>query len=186
VDAIASTTAGEVAPSRQDRLVSCDRRQRLAQGGLLWTKTGPNPTDRRKCGSKHHLATDAHGIPLACQLTGANTHDVTQLLELVDGIAPLRGKRGRPRRRRQRVQADRAYDSQRHRRELRRRHITPVIAKRNTAQCSGLGKTRWVVERILAWLHQLRRLCTRYDRRDDIHEAFMALGCSLICWNYLN
>jgi hypothetical protein len=38
----------------------------------------------------------------------------------------------------------------------------------------------------LAWLHQFRRLRTRYDRRVDIHEAFMSLGCAMICWNYLN
>jgi transposase len=131
------------------------------------------------------MATDANGIPLACQLTGANAHDVTQLLELVDGIPPIRGKRGRPRRRPACVQGDRGYDSQPHRRELRRRHITPVLARRNTDHGSGLGETRWVVERTLAWFHQLRRLRTRYDRRADIHEAFMAIGCSLICWKYL-
>ena len=45
-------------------------------------KTGPNPTDRRKPGSKHHLLTDANGIPLKTILTGANRHDVTQLLPL--------------------------------------------------------------------------------------------------------
>ena len=46
-------------------------------------KTGPNPTDRRKPGSKHHLIADAQRIPLAAILTGANPHDVTQLLPLV-------------------------------------------------------------------------------------------------------
>lgn len=39
--------------------------------------TGPNPTDRGKLGSKHHVLTDARGIPLAMTLTGANRHDVT-------------------------------------------------------------------------------------------------------------
>jgi len=47
-------------------------------------KTGPNPTDRRKLGSKHHLLTDAHGVPLSSTLTGANRHDFTQLLPLID------------------------------------------------------------------------------------------------------
>src|SRR5262249_14152700 len=37
-------------------------------------KTGPNPTDRRKLGSKHHMLTDANGIPLAVILTEANRH----------------------------------------------------------------------------------------------------------------
>jgi hypothetical protein len=36
-----------------------------------------------------------------------------------------------------------------------------------------------------AWLAKDRRLTIRYERRDDIHEAFLHLGCSLICLNYL-
>jgi transposase len=48
-----------------------------------------------------------------------------------------------------------------------------------------LGRHRWVVERTLAWLAKYRRLTIRYERRDDIHEAFLHLGCSLICLNYL-
>jgi transposase len=122
---------------------------------------------------------------LAIVLTGANTHDVTQLIPLVDGIRPVRGKRGRPRQRPQRVQGDRGYDSEPHRQQLRQRHIEPVLAKRNTEHGSGLGVFRWVVERTLSWVHQFRRLRTRYDRRPDIHEAFMSLGCAMICFNYL-
>jgi transposase len=132
------------------------------------------------------VITDAHGIPLAAVLTGAQRHDVTQLLPLVDAIPPVRGRPGRPRRRPKRVQGDRGYDSEPHRRELRRRRIIPVLARRGTPHGSGLGVYRWVVERTLAWLHQFRRLRTRYDRRDDLHEGFLALGCSLICWNFLN
>ena len=56
--------------------------------------------------------TDAGGIPLAATVTGANAHDVTQLLPLVEAIPPVRGKRGRPRKRPRRVQGDRAYDSE--------------------------------------------------------------------------
>jgi transposase len=123
---------------------------------------------------------------LAAILTGANRHDVTQLIPLVDGIQPVRGKRGRPRKRPQRVQGDRGYDSEPHRKQLRKRKIEPLLAERNTEHGSGLGVYRWVVERTLAWLHQFRRLRTRYDRRADIHEAFMSLGCTMICFNYLN
>lgn len=57
-------------------------------------KTGPNPTDRRKLGSKHHLLTDANGIPLSIILTEANRHDVTQLIPLLDKIPHVKGKRG--------------------------------------------------------------------------------------------
>ena len=54
-------------------------------------KTGPNPTDRRKKGSKHHLVTDANGIPLAVRLTGANRHDVTELLPLIEATFEIAG-----------------------------------------------------------------------------------------------
>ncbi len=47
------------------------------------------------------------------------------------------------------------------------------------------GPHRRVVERTFAWLHQFKRLLVRYDRRADIHEAFLALGCCLICWRQL-
>ena len=123
---------------------------------------------------------------MAIVLTGANTHGVTQLIPLVDGIRPVSGKRGRPRKRPERVQGDRGYDSEPHRQLLRKRHIEPVLAKRTTEHGSGLGVFRWVVERTLSWLHQFRRLRTRYDRRPDLHEAFMSLGCAMICFNYLN
>jgi len=42
-----------------------------------------------------------------------------------------------------------------------------------------------VVERTLAWLNRMRRLTVRYERRADIHQAFLALGCCLICFNAL-
>ena len=44
---------------------------------------------------------------------------------------------------------------------------------------------RWVVERTLAWMGRFRRLAIRYERRVDIHHAFTALACSLICLNAL-
>jgi transposase len=131
------------------------------------------------------VITDAGGIPLAVILTAANAHDVTQLLPLVDAIPAVRGKPGRPRRRPQRAQGDRAYDSEPHRCELRQRGIEAVLAKRNTEHGSGLGVFRWVVERTISWLHQFRRLRIRYERRPEIHEALMSLACSLICWRSL-
>ena len=119
-------------------------------------------------------------------MTGANAHDVTQLIPLVNAISPVRGKRGRPRHRPDRLQADRGYDSEPHRKILRSMGIEPVIARRNTDNGSGLGTTRWVVERTLAWLHQFRRLRVRYEKRADIHEAFLTIGCIVICYNFIN
>jgi transposase len=100
-------------------------------------------------------------------------------------VPPVRGKVGRPRRRPDRVTGDRAYDYPIRRRELRQRGITPEIARRNTEHGSSLGRYRWVVERTFAWLHQFKRLLVRYDRRADIHEAFLAIGCCLVCYRRL-
>jgi len=169
-----------------NRLVTRRGGQRQRSRCFWGAQTGPNPTDRRKSGSKHHIITDAQGIPLATKLTGANRHDVTQLLALVDAIPPISGKPGRPRRRPDQVLGDRGYDSQPHRDALKKRGIEAVLAKRNTEHGSGLGIYRWVVERTLSWLHQFRRLRVRYERRDDIHEAFMTIGSIIICWRFLN
>jgi transposase len=119
---------------------------------------------------------------LAIILTGANANDITQLLALLDAIPPVRGKVGRPRRRPDRVQGDRAYDSNPHRKKLRTRGIDPVLARRRVPHGSGLGVTRWVVERTVAWFHQFKRLRIRYERRPELHEALFNLGCALICW----
>jgi transposase len=136
-------------------------------------------------GSKHHLLTDAEGVPLSVLLTQANRNDVTQLLPLLDAIPPIAGKPGHPRRKPDLVQADRGYDSDPHRQALTRRGIATEIARRYTGHGSGLGQTRWVVERTIAWLHQFRRLRIRYERRAEIHEAFLMLGCALICWRFV-
>lgn len=148
-------------------------------------KTGPNPTDRRKAGSKHHLLTEAHGIPLVARLTAANRNDISELLPLVDAIPPLRGRPGRPVTKPDLVQGDRGYDSQPHRDQLAHRGIATQLARRRTPHGTGLGRTRWVVERSLAWLHRFRRLAVRYERLDFVHEAFLILGCVLICWSFL-
>jgi len=185
VDTATPSAAHPLAGGRANRVVAHPCRQFFRTCHARGKKTGPNPTDRRKAGSKHHLITDARGIPLATILTSANAHDVTQLLPLVSAIPALRGRCGRPRRRPERVQGDRAYDSAAHRRALRGKGICPVLAKRRTAHGSGLGKTRWVVERSIAWLHQFRRLKMRYERLHFVHEAFLSIACSMICWNFI-
>ncbi len=145
------------------------------------TLSGPSPVDRGRPGSKHHLITDGTGIPLAVTLTGGNVHDSTQLFPLMDQLPVIRGKRGNPFTRPRWLFADRGYDSDPHRARLRNRGIIPKIARRNTKHGSGLGKHRWVVERGFAWLHQYKRLRTRYERRADIHYSLLKLACVLIC-----
>jgi len=104
---------------------------------------------------------------------------------VLDAIPPVRGKRGRPRRRLKKLHTDKAYDHRRCRQDCRKRSIAPRIARRGIDSRERLGRHRWVVERTLAWLNRFRRLTVRYERRADIHHAFLTLGCSLICFRQM-
>ncbi|UVW30663.1 transposase [Massilia sp. H6] len=92
---------------------------------------------------------------------------------------------GRARRRPGKLHADRAYASRAHRAWLRRRGIAARIARYGVESRERLGRWRWVVERTLGWLHRCRRLRIQHERRADIHQAFLTLACSLICWRYV-
>lgn len=144
------------------------------------------PVDRARTGSKHHLITEGHGIPPAASLTGGNRNGVTQLMPLIGKVPPVRGKRGRPRFRPDALYADRGYAHGKYRTLVRDKGITPVIARRGSEHGSGLGVYRWVVEQTFALLHWFRRLRIRWEIRHDIHNAFLTLGCALICWRRLN
>ena len=181
--------AGQAGRSRRDRLVEgvpgLGERARKKGG----EKVGKNPTDRGKPGSKRHLVSDRRGVPLAVALTAANVHDSMAFEGLVDSIEPIgrpAGEPGRPRKRPAKLHADKGYDFPRCRKALRRRGIKARISRRGVDSSERLGRHRWVVERTLAWLARYRRLSVRYERRADIHEAFLHLGCSLICLNYLS
>lgn len=158
-----------------DRCLQCARSKR-------GPKTGPNPTDRAKTGTKRHLVTDAQGIPIAIRLSPANTHDIKEALATVEAIPAIQGPKGRPRKRPESLRGDKAYDSADFRSELREKGIQPKIEKRRRSN-HNLGKDRWLIERSFSWLNRFRRLRIRYERRSDIHEAFLYLGCALICAN---
>ena len=129
------------------------------KGGEL---TGPNPTDRGKAGTKYHLLVTADGLPLAVAISGANRHDSMLVEPILDGLAPVKGRgRGRPRRRPIKLHADKAYDSKRVRRYLRRRGITARIARRGDDSGQQLGRHGWVVERIHGWLLSYKRPALR-------------------------
>ena len=128
---------------------------------------------------------DRNGIPLTVYLTAANVHDSTVFEDLLESIEPVkRPGPGRPRVRPCKLHADKAYDCRRCRASLRRRGILSRIARKGIESKTKLGRHRWVIERDFAWLHRNRRLLVRFERRDDLHAAFLHLGCALICWSF--
>ena len=131
-------------------MVASDRRFESGASEKGGSGTGPSPVDRGRPGSKQHLLVDATGIPLAFAVTGGNRNDITQLMPLIAAIPPVRGRRGRPRQRPDALYADRGYDHDKYRRQVRNKGIPPVIARRGTGHSSGLGTYRWVIEQSVA------------------------------------
>lgn len=168
---------GVRAPDRLDfSRATIDASHVQARRGRRSPKVGPSPVDRGRPGSKHHVLTDARGTPLRVSLTGSHRHDVTRLRPLIDSLGPVRGKRGRPRRKPRMLYADRGYDYDLYRRRLRERGITPKIVQRSQPHGSGLGKVRWDAESAIAWLHGPRRLWIRWEVHDDMHDALLQLA----------
>ena len=164
-------------------LVIVDSSTSRAVGG--GDDTGPNPTDRRKPGTKQHLVVDRNGVPLEIRVTGANRHDVQEVIPLVLNLPAIGGKPGHPIQKPGALQGDRAYHDKSVDALLNWLGITPLIAKRNTPHGSGLGRTRWVVERTIAWIRGLRRLRVRFDRHDFVYHAWNSLAMAFICWRIL-
>jgi IS5 family transposase len=150
------------------------------KGGQL---TGPNPTDRGKPGTKYHLLTDRNGLPLHVLASAANVHDsrlFEPLLETNSGVRSRRGRPGRPRRRPEKLHADKGYDYPKCRRYLHRRGIKVRIARRGTEDKNHLGRHRWVVERTISWVLRFKRLGIRYDRTATTLVPLLLLAVTLI------
>jgi transposase len=147
--------------------------------------TGKNPTDRGKKGTKRHLLVDGKGTPLALRITGANRNESLEAMNLVDDIPPIRGRRGRPRRKPKALYGDRQYGTPRNHKGLKERGIEDHLAQPRTPHGSGLGKVRWVVESTLSWVGQARRLKIRYDKLPAMHRAFHYLQMARLCCKVL-
>lgn len=130
--------------------------------------------------------TDAGGIPLVVRTGPANQPDAELALEMLDAIPPCDGRRGRPRRRPKSFQGDGAYGIKAIVAEVVQRRVESLLAaygKARKEHGSGLGKTRYVVERTLSWMGSFRRLKLCYERFGEHFQAFHELAACLICAN---
>ena len=115
--------------------------------------------------------------------SAANTHDsrlFEPLLETNPGVRHRRGHPGRPRRRPEKLHADKGYDYPRCRRYLHRRGIKVRIARRGTEDKMSLVRHRWVVERTISWVLRFKRLGIRYDRTEATSLPLLVLAVTHI------
>ncbi|MFD5013667.1 IS5 family transposase [Streptomyces chartreusis] len=147
--------------------------------------TGPNPVDRGKYGSKIHLITKRTGLPLPVGISGANVHDSQALTPPVQGIPPIRSRRGPRRRKPGKLHDDKGHDYRHLRQWLSQRGIQHRITRKGRRDLTRLGRHRWTIERTMARLAGCRRLHRRYERKAEPFLAFTSLACTLICYRRL-
>ena len=129
---------------------------------------------------------DRKGAPLAATISAATVHDSRLLAEVVDSVVPVNvvvGGCGSGPESSMPTRATTTHDAGGS--CAVSRGIEARIARRGLDSSEKLGRHRWVVEGTFSWLYRFRRLTICYERRADIHQAFLYLACSLTCCNYL-
>ena len=140
-------------------------------------KTGRNPTDRGKQGTKRSVLTDGNGIPLAAAVDGANTHDMRLVEETLKSI-PI--ERPDPNDVEQNLCMDKGYDYDDVRQTIDQYGYTAHIKSRGDEeqerkQLSTYRARRWVVERTHSWMNRFRRLLIRWEKKVNNYKQLLHL-----------
>lgn len=147
-------------------------------------QTGKNPTDRGKLGSKRHILVDGRGAPLSIVVSGAQAHDKTCALEILDRVVVERPQRIY---RVHHLCADKGYDYADVRQGVSERQYHVHIKQRGV-QVDELPAEkryparRWVVERTLSWQNDFRSLRTRWAKKAKNWLALIQFASALVLW----
>lgn len=140
-------------------------------------KKGAQAIGRSRGGAttKIHVLVDADGQPVRLLLSEGQQHDVKQAPELLQDI------------RNAYVIADKAYDSDTLRNQLRSQRCRPVIHSRKGSRKKrrpnkALYKTRHRVENFFQRVKRYRRIGTRYEKLADNYLS-MVLFAAVLFWS---
>ena len=140
-------------------------------------KEGDQALGRSRGGptTKIHLICDALGNPLKFTLTGGQIHDVTAAPDLLAKAETLGGL----------TIADKGYDSDEFRKEIKSRGSEPVIpGRKNRKEKIDYDKTvygaRGLVENAFCKLKQFRAVATRYDKLARNFTGMVTMACIMI------
>ncbi len=146
-------------------------------------KTGRNPTDRGKSGTKRSLLTEGDGIPLAVAVEGANRHDMKLTESTLKAIVVERPEvtDDSP----QNMCMDKGYDYPEIHELLTEwgytGHIRPIGEETSAKErVPGYRARRWVVERTHSWMNRFRRLLIRWEKKVDNYLAMVHFACAFI------
>ena len=160
-----------------------------ARPGSGGKKTGKNPTDRGKSGTKKSLVVDGDGGPLGVVIAGANVLERRLLKETIDAIVVERPAptAAAP----QHLCLDKGYDNPTGEQAAVEAKDTPHIRrigeeKKSCDRSKGHKPRRWVVERTFAWLSKCRGILVRYDKKDTNYLGLIQFACALYWYRRLD
>jgi transposase len=139
------------------------------------------------------VVVDGCGVPIGAQLASAQISEHRLAESTLATVKVPRTGRGRPRSRLRRVIADRGYDSDQLREQLKRRGTELIVPYRSNNKQRRYEdgrklrryKRRWKIERTNAWLQNFRRIQVRYDRILTVFQGFFHFTCLLITLRHL-
>jgi len=156
----------------------------MTKAPLGGEKTGPNPTDRAKLGTKRSILVEGRGVPLGLAVDGANRNDFKMARETIESI-PI--ERPAPSEQQQNMCLDKGYDYDEVRQLVEEFSFTAHIRSRGE-EAQALKRStrkkarRWVVERTHSWMNRFRRLLVRWEIRADTYVAMLHLALGCITW----
>jgi putative transposase len=157
----------------------------MTKAPLGGEKTGKNPTDRGKLGTKRSVLTDGQGVPLGLAVSGANVHDKHLVRETIESI-PVERPKVTPKKP-QNICQDKGYDYPDTRELVAEFGYTAHIPVRGSdpakrKKLPGYRARRWVVERTHSWFNRFRRLLIRWEKKVANFKAFLHFACAWITY----
>ncbi|MEL6109147.1 MAG: IS5 family transposase [Planctomycetota bacterium] len=128
--------------------------------------------------TKLHVMIDGGGTLLSVTATPGQRHESQEFENLFDQCAlSVHFYRNRP----DAVAGDRAYSAKAIRESITHRYIEPVIPERKNETVDApfdraCYRRRNIVERLIGWLKESRRVATRYDKLAASYLAFVKLA----------
>ena len=127
-------------------------------------------------GTKLSLVCTSRGHPLAAHVAPGQQHDLKAFEAVMDASRRISTPR--------RLAADKAYSTPWVRHWLRQRRIQPVIPTRSDQPVEHdfdrrAYRKRNVIERLVGWLKESRRVATRFDKLAIHYLAFVRLAMAL-------
>jgi transposase len=118
--------------------------------------------------TKIHAAVTGNAQPLRFRLSGGEAHDMTEANTLLTDLSP------------EYVIADKGYDSDDLRNQIRRQGAKPVIPSRKGTRRRRYDKERYkhrnVVERFFNRVKHFRRVATRYEKTAINYLGFLCFA----------